>query len=279
MSLSAASSDDVKTADATSSGSALRVQNLKEDNVVRLNDRNVLITGALGTIGQALVKRYVEEGANVVALDRPDAPNACEVLDGISEGIRYFGCDLSNLAELERAAATLADEVGGIDVLVNNAALVIFKPHDEFSIEEYEDQVRVNSSAVFVLSRACSKHMKAKRYGKIVNITSLTLTGRWEGYVPYIASKGAMYGLIKGMARELGEHLINVNGISPGAVLSEAEFRQRGDNREEYHQWVLANQSMKRRIEPVDIANLAVFLSTSESDMITGQNIQVDGGM
>ena len=72
---------------------------------------------------------------------------------------------------------------------------------------------------------------------------------------------------------------INVNGISPGAVLSEAEFRDRGDKREEYHQWVLANQSMKRRIEPVDIANLAVFLSTSQSDMITGQNIQVDGGM
>jgi NAD(P)-dependent dehydrogenase (short-subunit alcohol dehydrogenase family) len=251
----------------------------KEKSVAQLKDRNVLITGALGTIGQALVARYVEEGANVIALDRPDAPNAREILDGIGTGIRYFGCDLNDLAELERPVTALADEVGGIDVLVNNAALVIFKHHDEFSIEEYEDQVRINSSAVFVLSRACSKHMKAKRYGKIVNITSLTLTGRWEGYVPYIASKGAMYGLIKGMARELGEHLINVNGISPGAVLSEAEFRDRGEKREEYHQWVLANQSMKRRIEPVDIANLAVFLSTSQSDMITGQNIQVDGGM
>ena len=171
------------------------------------------------------------------------------------------------------------NEVGGIDVLVNNAALVIFKPHEEFTIAEYEDQVRVNSSAAFVLSRVCSQAMKEKRYGKIVNITSLTLTGRWEGYVPYIASKGAMYGLIKGLARELGEHLITVNGISPGAVLSEAEFRDRGDKREEYHQWVLENQSLKRRIEAVDIANLAVFLSTSKADLITGQDIQVDGGM
>jgi len=243
-----------------------------------LTDQNVLITGALGTIGQALVARYIEEGANVIALDRPDAPDAQNILDGIAEGIRFFGCDLNDLAELERAVAELTSEIGGVDVLVNNAALVIFKPHTDFSIEEYEDQVRINSSAVFVLSRVCSEHMKAKRYGKIVNITSLTLTGRWEGYVPYIASKGAMYGLIKGMARELGEHLINVNGISPGAVLSDAEFRDRGDKREEYHQWVLENQSMKRRIEPVDIANLAVFLSTPQSDMITGQNIQVDGG-
>lgn len=241
--------------------------------------KNVLITGALGTIGQSLVARYAEEGANVIALDRPDAVDPQKTLDGIAEGVRFFGCDLGDLPELERSAKALADEVGGIDVLVNNAALVIFKPHEEFTIQEYEDQVRINSSAVFVLSRVCSEHMKAKRSGKIVNITSLTLTGRWEGYVPYIASKGAMYGLIKGMARELGEHLINVNGISPGAVLSEAEFRDRGDKREEYHQWVLENQSMKRRIEAVDIANLALFLSSARSDLITGQNIQVDGGM
>ena len=244
-----------------------------------LTGKNVLITGALGTIGQALVARYVEEGANVIAWDHPDAPEPQKTLDAIAPGIRYVAGDLNDLEGVEKLGTELAADVGGIDVLVNNAALVIFKPHAEFSIKEYEDQVRVNSSAVFVLSRVCSEQMKAKRYGKIVNITSLTLTGRWEGYVPYIASKGAMYGLIKGMARELGEHLINVNGISPGAVLSDAEFRDRGDQREEYHQWVLTNQSLKRRIEAVDIANLAVFLSTSQADLITGQDIQVDAGM
>jgi len=243
-----------------------------------LTGKNVLITGALGTIGQALVAGYAAEGAHVIALDRPDAPDPQATLDKVSPGVRYVGWDLNDLQGLETRATELADEVGGIDVLVNNAALVIFKQHSEFTIAEYEDQVRVNSSAVFVLSRACAEAMKKKRYGKIVNITSLTLTGRWDGYVPYIASKGAMYGLIKGMARELGEHLINVNGISPGAVLSEAEFRDRGDQREEYHQWILENQSLKRRIEASDIANLAVFLSTSKADLISGQNIQVDGG-
>jgi NAD(P)-dependent dehydrogenase (short-subunit alcohol dehydrogenase family) len=243
-----------------------------------LSGKRVLITGALGTIGQALVGRYAEEGADVIALDLPDAPGARATLDGIAPGVRFFGCDLNDLVELEKRSTELAEEVGGVDVLVNNAALVIFKMHDAFTIKEYEDQVRVNSSAAFVLSRVCAEHMKAQRYGKIVNITSLTLSGRWEGYVPYIASKGAMYGLVKGLARELGEHLINVNGISPGAVVSEAEFRDRGDKREEYHQWILENQSLKRRIEAVDIANLAVFLSTSRADLITGQNIQVDGG-
>ncbi|MGN5477938.1 SDR family oxidoreductase [Cupriavidus basilensis] len=138
--------------------------------------------------------------------------------------------------------------------------------------------MRINSSAAFVLARACSQAMKARKYGKIVNVTSLTLTGRWDGYVPYIASKGALFGLIKGLARELGAHGINVNGISPGAVISEAEFRDRADTREQYHNWILGNQSLKRRIEAVDIANLAVFLSSPQSDLITGQNIQIDGG-
>ena len=243
-----------------------------------LSGKKVLITGALGTIGQAMVARYAQEGAQVIALDRPGAPNAQGTLDEIVPGVRYFGCDLNRLAETEAAVTKLADEVGGIDVLVNNAALVIMKPFEKFSIEEYEDQVRINSSAVFVLSRACSHAMKARKYGKIVNITSLTLTGRWEGYVPYIASKGAMYGLIKGLARELGAHGINVNGISPGGVISEAEFRDRADTREQYHNWLLENQSLKRRIEAVDVANLAVFLSTSQSDLITGQNIQIDAG-
>lgn len=244
----------------------------------QLSGKKVLLTGALGTIGRAMVSRYAQEGATVIALDRPGIATAQETLDQLAKSVRYFGCDLNQLAATEASVSTLADEMGGIDILVNNAALVIMKPFEQFSIEEYEDQVRINSSAVFVLARACARSMKERKYGKIVNVTSLTLTGRWDGYVPYIASKGAMYGLIKGLARELGAHGVNVNGISPGAVVSEAEFRDRADTREQYHNWILENQSLKRRIEAVDIANLAVFLSSSQSDAISGQNIQIDGG-
>jgi NAD(P)-dependent dehydrogenase (short-subunit alcohol dehydrogenase family) len=251
---------------------------MEKTSVAQLTGKKVLITGALGTLGRAMVSRYAQEGATVIALDRPGAPNAQGALNELAQGVRYVGCDLNQLASTEAAICALADEVGGIDILVNNAALVIMKPFEKFTIEEYEDQVRINSSAAFVLARACSRSMKERKYGKIVNVTSLTLTGRWDGYVPYIASKGALYGLIKGLARELGAHGINVNGISPGAVVSEAEFRDRADTREQYHNWILENQSLKRRIEAVDVANLAVFLSSAQSDLITGQNIQIDGG-
>jgi NAD(P)-dependent dehydrogenase (short-subunit alcohol dehydrogenase family) len=243
-----------------------------------LSGKRVLITGALGTLGQALVARYAQEGAVIYALDRPDAPNPQEALDKIVKGVKFIGNDLNDLAATETRATALANEVGGFDILVNNAAYVTNKPHEEFSIAHYEDEIRINSSAAFVLSRALSTHMKAKKAGKIVCLTSLTLTGHWDGFVPYIASKGAMYGLVKGLSRELGRHGINVNGVNPGAIVSDAEWRHFGDKREEYHQWILERQCLKRRIEPVDVANLVVFLSSSQADLITGQDVHVDGG-
>jgi NAD(P)-dependent dehydrogenase (short-subunit alcohol dehydrogenase family) len=242
-----------------------------------LSGKTALITGALGTIGLAMVRRYAEEGAEVIALDLPNA-DAESLLAGHAEGARFVASDLDDLAAAEATAREVADEAGGIDILVNNAAYVVHKPYDEFSIAEYERHIRINSSAAFVLSRAVSGHMRRKSYGKIVNLTSLTLTGNWEHFVPYVASKGAMYGLIKSLARDLGQFGIRVNGISPGAVVSDAEWRNFGDRREAYHQWILERQSIKQRIDPTDIANLAVFLSSPQSDLISGQNIRVDGG-
>ncbi|TBC70140.1 SDR family oxidoreductase (plasmid) [Rhizobium ruizarguesonis] len=249
-----------------------------EENMPPLNGKTVLITGALGTIGRSLVERYGQEGARVIASDLPGAENADETVRGLAQEARYFGADLNQLSDLESAVTKLAHDVGGIDILVNNAAFVVNKPHEEFSIEEYEEEVRVNSTAAFVLARACSKHMKQKMYGKIINLTSLTLNGNWEGFVPYVASKGAMFGLVKSMARELGKYNITVNGISPGAVVSDAEWRHFGEKREAYHQWILERQSIKRRIEPIDIANLAVFLSSPQADLISGQDVHCDGG-
>ncbi|MFV0385841.1 SDR family oxidoreductase [Paracoccus sp. (in: a-proteobacteria)] len=240
-----------------------------------LSGKTALITGALGTIGRAMSALFHAEGASVVALDRPDA---AEPGTALSPGAHYVGCDLNALTEAEAQIRALSGELGGIDILVNNAALIINRPFEEFSIAEYEDQVRVNSSAAFALTRACCPQMKAARSGKIINLTSLTLNGRWDGYVPYVASKGAMLGLTKGLARELGPHGINVNAIAPGAVVSEAEERVFGDRLAEYNDWVLENQCLKQRICPEDVARLALFLASPASDLITGQNIGIDGG-
>ncbi len=234
-----------------------------------LNDlasRHALITGGLGTIGQALAASFAAAGAKVTVLDRPEttAPTGCG----------WLGVDLNELA----TAQTRVASAGPYDILVNNAALIINKPFEDFSLEEYETLVRVNSSAVFALTRACAPAMKAKGWGRIINLTSLTMNGQWDGFVPYVASKAAMLGLTKGLARELGPHGITVNAIAPGAVVSEAENRVFEGRLEQYNQWVLERQCLKSRIQPQDVAELAVFLASDRGRMITGQNIGIDGG-
>lgn len=247
-----------------------------------LAGRKVLLTGGLGSLGRAQAVALARAGARVLLLDRPDIAEAPKIVEALADraggDIAFVGCDLNRLAEAEAAVAAVAGDEGGIDILINNAALIINRPFEDFSLAEYEDQIRVNSSAAFALARACAPGMKAKGYGKIVNFCSITLNGRWDGYVPYVASKGAMLGLTKSLARELGPHGIGVNAVSPGAVVSEAEERVFGDRLKEYNDWILENQSLKRRIEPENVAELVLFLVSPASDMISGQNIAIDGG-
>ncbi|WP_375570549.1 SDR family oxidoreductase [Ahrensia marina] len=231
-----------------------------------LSGKNALVTGGLGTLGAAMAETFKAAGANVTILDRPDGTPL--------EGYGYLGVDLNELAGAEEAVRQAVP----FDILINNAALIINKPHDAFSLMEYEDQIRVNSSAAFALSRVCAPAMKEKNWGKIINLTSITLNGQWDGYVPYVASKGAMLGLTKGLARELGPFGINVNAIAPGAVKSAAENRVFADRLQEYNDWVLDRQCLKSRVEASDVADLALFLCSDAARMISGQNVAIDGG-
>ena len=243
-----------------------------------LSGRTVLLTGALGSLGRAQAKALHAAGADMILLDRPDQAEAGPFVRSLGARVTYVGQDLGALQATEDAVRSLADQRGGIDVLINNAALIINKPFEAFSLEEYEEQLRVNSAAAFALVRAVSPGMKAKRAGRIVNFCSVTLSGEWDGYVPYVASKGAMLGLTKSLARELGPFGIGVNAVSPGAVVSEAEARVFGDRAAEYSDWVIAHQCLKVRIPPEAVADLVLFLVSPAAAMITGQNIHCDGG-
>lgn len=245
-------------------------------------DNTILITGALGTLGTAQTEAFASRGARLVLLDRPGdergEPRARDLTARHGVEARYVGQDLGQLKASEAVVRALSNELGGIDVLVSNAALIINKPFEDFSIDEYEDQLRVNAAATFALVRAIAPAMKAKRDGKIINFCSVTLNGRWDGYVPYVASKGAMLGLTKSLARELGPFSVRVNAVSPGAVVSEAENRVFADRLQEYNNWILENQCLKQRIQPEDVADLVIFLASNRSRMITGQNYAIDGG-
>lgn len=247
-----------------------------------LSGKTVLLTGALGSLGRAQAEAFAAAGARLFLLDRPAneaGPKFAATLAGEHGiGAEYVGHDLADLDATERMGRALSERAGGIDILINDAALIINRPFEDFSVAEYDEQLRVNAAAGLALARAVAPGMKRKRYGKIINFCSLTLNGRWDGYVPYVVSKGAVLGLTKGLARELGPFGICVNAIAPGAVVSEAEERVFGARLQEYNDWILENQSLKKRIQPSDVANLSLFLASPASDMISGQNIGIDGG-
>jgi NAD(P)-dependent dehydrogenase (short-subunit alcohol dehydrogenase family) len=156
--------------------------------------------------------------------------------------------------------------------------MIINRPFESFSIAEYEEQMRVNAGAAFALTQAVAPGMKARKSGSIINFCSVALSGEWQGYVPYVASKGAMLGLTRSLARELGGYGVRVNAISPGAVVSEAETRVFGDRAADYEDWVLKRQCLPRRIQPEDIASAVLFLAGDGARMISGHVLEVSGG-
>ena len=245
-------------------------------------ESTVLLTGGLGSLGRAQAHAFVATGASLLLLDRPDHPQAgsfVQQLNRLGPGtVRYVGQDLGDLELARRIVSALDREVGGIDVLVNNAALIVNRPFESFSMAEYEEQMRVNAGAAFALTQAVAPGMKARKSGAIINFCSVTLCGEWEGYVPYVASKGAMLGLTRSLARELGRHGVRVNGISPGAVVSEAETRVFGERAAEYNDWVLKRQCLPTRIQPEDIAAAVLFLAGNGARMISGHILDVNGG-
>ena len=247
-----------------------------------LQGRRLLLTGALGSLGRAQAELFLTAGAQVYLLDRPGHPESGTIVSELQARSNgqpvYLGLDLEDIENSARSVGKLAEEIGGFDILVNNAALIINKPFESFAISEYEAQMRVNAGAPFALCQAVAPGMKAKGKGVIINFCSITLNGNWNGYVPYVASKGAMMGLTKSLARELGPFGVRVNAISPGAVISDAEARVFGDHAEEYNTWVVTRQSLKTRILPDDIANAVLFLVSDEASMISGHVLDIDGG-
>lgn len=247
----------------------------------RFKRKRVLLTGGLGSLGCAQARAFVGEGADLLLLDIADHPGAAYVFGELERAgpgtVRLIEQDLADLEAAKARIAALVEDGGPIDILINNAALILNRPFEDFSTTEYEAQMRVNAGAAFALAQAVAPGMKGKRQGAIVNFCSVTLSGEWDGYVPYVASKGAMLGLTKSLARELGPFGIRVNAIAPGAVVSDAEERVFGDRAQAYSDWVLARQCLKRRIEPEDIADVVLFLAGGGA-MVSGQVLNVDGG-
>ena len=171
---------------------------------------------------------------------------------------------------------TIVGELGGVDILVNNAAIYPRRKWTEITEEEWDSVLDTNLKGYFLCARGAYASMKERGHGRIINLASVTFFVGFALLLDYVSSKGGIIGFTRALAREIGPDGINVNAIAPGAFPTDAEKIH--PQPEQYSQWILDQQSLKRRGTPEDIGNLAVFLASDASSFITGQTIVIDGG-
>jgi NAD(P)-dependent dehydrogenase (short-subunit alcohol dehydrogenase family) len=242
-------------------------------------NKTILYTGAAGGLGTETTLNFLRAGARVVAIDNNPEKIANLVALAGKEGLKGLAVkalDLSDLAHLRHQLETISAEVGGFDVVINNAAIYPSKPFEDYTIEEHQAVQRVNVDAGIVCVQVALPHMRAKGWGRIVNVASVTAYGGWANLSPYVQSKGALIGLTRAWAREFGAYGITVNAVSPGAFPTDAEKIH--PDPKGYTRFVLDHQAIKRRGRPEDIANALMFFASDAASFVTGQTLNVDGG-
>ena len=244
---------------------------------MRLKDKVAIVTGAAQGIGAAYARGLAREGAAVAVVDILDPnPVAKEIVnaDGKALPLRIDVSDEGSTKEMVRKTT---EAFGRVDILVNNAAVygnIVRKPFEEITVEEWDKLYAVNVRGIFLCVKAVAPYMKGQRSGKIINASSSTFFKGNEDFLHYVSSKGAVVAMTRSLARELGEYNINVNAIAPGQTLSEANLK-RGDQVDANS---LRIRLLKKRLYPEDLVGTIVYLSSSDSDMMTGQVLLVDGG-
>ena len=248
----------------------------------RLQDRVAIITGGGHGIGKAYAQGMAREGARVLIAELDGKAGDAVASELKTQGHEALAVrtDVVDERSCRAMAQRAVDAWGKIDILVNNAAMFATipmsrGPFDQISVEEWDRMMAVNLRGTWLASRACIEHMKPRRYGKIINISSGLAFKGSAGRIHYVTSKAGVVGFTRVLAIEVGEHGICVNCIAPGSTLSEenptdAILRMRSAAKDE--------RALKRVQTPDDLVGTAIFFAAPESDFITGQTLVVDGG-
>jgi 3-oxoacyl-[acyl-carrier protein] reductase len=243
---------------------------------MRLKDKVAIVTGGGIGLGRAYCKALAGEGARVVVADiQEDAAKAvAREVNGLAVRV-----DVTSADETESMAKKAVEAYGAIDILVNNAGMyssIQKRPFIEIPVEEWDRVMEVNVKGVFLCARAVHPQMKKQRRGKIINISSGTVLGGTPMFLHYVTSKAGVIGLTRALAREVGADNINVNAITPGLTI--ADENQKKMLSEEYLAPRRQARALKRDQYPEDLVGTVLFLASGDSDFLTGQTINVDGG-
>jgi pyridoxal 4-dehydrogenase len=241
-----------------------------------LSGKVAIVTGAAQGIGRAIAERLAEDGARIVVADIK-ADVAASVAAGLGHDSFAVACDVSDPAAVTALHETVVARAGGIDILVNNAAIVPFIAWDEVDLAHWQRIMAVNLTGTFLMARASSDLMRRDaRRGRIVNICSNTIFAGTPNMAAYVAAKGGVFGFTRALATELGKHGITVNAVTPGLTASDGVM---ASPHAQAFGFVEMLQAIPGQGQPRDIAPAVAFLASDEAHWITGQTLNVDGGM
>ena len=239
-----------------------------------LTGKTALLTGASGGIGAAIAKALYEAGAKI-AISGTRVAALEELKAQIGEGVHVLPCNLSNPEDVEKLVPAAEAALGGVDILVNNAGITRDGLSMRMKDEDWQAVIDVNLTANFRLSRAAMKLMMRKRFGRIINITSIVgVTGN-PGQANYVASKAGLIGMTKSFAQELATRNITANCIAPGFIASPMTDVLNDKQKEA----ILGRIPAGRMGGPADIAAAVIYLASDEAGYVTGQTLHVNGGM
>jgi 3-oxoacyl-[acyl-carrier protein] reductase len=243
----------------------------------------VIVTGGARGIGQAYCLGLAHEGARVAVADILDTGETVSKIKELGAQAIGVKVDVRSFESTKQMAEATVSAFGKIDILVNNAALyggLKMQPYDAIPEEEWDRLMAINVKGVWQCTRAVAPHMIQRKYGKIVNISSGTIFLGTPGLLHYVVSKGAVWAMSRCLSRELGGFGIRVNCITPGFTMSQASRDIMSASHTEGLEKIIASQAaLGREQHPKDLVGTVVFLSSEDSDFITGQNLNVDGGV
>ena len=237
-----------------------------------------IVTGAARAIGRAIAERLAVNGATIVSIDLVPADETVAAIEAAGGRAHSITSDVTDEISVARAVDSVLETHGRVDVLVNNAGLfagIERRPFWEIDLDEWERVVGVNVRSVFLCSRQVAAPMREAGSGRIVNIASNVITFGMANLMHYVASKAAVVGMTRSMARELGPSGIAVNAVAPGLVTTEITEQTVP---EEYRRLVAQGQCLQEAILPADIADAVAYLAGPAARMVTGQTLLVNGG-
>ena len=242
-----------------------------------LQDKTIIVTGAATGIGQAFSIACASYGAKVVVADMNSGMETVEIIQNRGGKAKFVEVDVANENSTNFMAKTAFDWSGRVDGLINNAAYfreVKLTPFEEIEIEVWDKIFDVNVKGIWQCSKAVIPFMRKNNGGSIINISSVVAVAGQPGYLHYVATKGAVLAMTKGLAKECGKDLVRVNTIAPGFVITDATK----DRPLEWQQTFLKARAISREQKPEDLVGTAVYLLSDLSSFVSGQTHVVDGG-